>query len=380
MTQDQSNFTRRDAVKTLAVGAAALAATNTLAPRAFAAAAAGPFPMASGHNPGAHWEWWDKPQDAGFTNDLSKVIETLYPLPTTSFMVIRGGKVAKSYGWLDQVSYLASSRKSLMSMLYGKYVANGTIKLKATMADLGIDDMTPLTAQEKEATVQDLLMSSSGIYTPQGSPGGDQNTPKRGTYKHGEHFLYNNWDFNVAGAVFEKLTGKTIFQALQDDLATPLGFEDYDIKRQHMLGYVPATSKFKAYHLFLSCRDMARAGLCMMNNGKWNGKEVVPAAWVKESTATHVVEANKEHGYGYLWWLPSHGRTTPEWEGSFQADGNYGQYIVVLPKLDLVVTHRRAVTDEFAMARNAGATNASPAGGGVDILKIVDQVVASLKA
>ncbi len=378
MIQDRNLISRRGAVQTLAVGAAALAAAS---PRTFAAAAApAAVPAGSGVNPGAHWEHWAKPQDAGFKNDLSKVEEMLYPLPTTSMMVVRGGKVALSYGWVDQVSYLASSRKSIMSMLYGKYVANGTINTKTTMLELGIDDIVGLTPQEKQATVQHLLMSSSGVYTPQGSPGGDQNTPKRGTYKPGEHFHYNNWDFNVVGAVFEKLTGKTVFKALQEDLAGPLGWEDFDINRQRMMGYEPPTSKYKAYHLFLSCRDMARAGLCMLNGGKWNGKEVVPAAWVRESTATHVVEANKEHGYGYLWWLPSHGRPGPEWANSFKADGNYGQYIVVLPALDLVVTHRRAVTDQFAIARNLGKTNAGPPGGGVDILKIVDQVVASLKA
>jgi CubicO group peptidase (beta-lactamase class C family) len=373
MTQNPFLLSRRSAVQTLAVGAAALAFNNATRAPAFAAAAK------TEHNPGAHWERWAKPQDAGFMNDLSKVEDTLYPLTTTSFMVVRGGKIAYSYGNLEQVSYLASARKSIMSMLYGKYVANGKIKLEATMDDLGIDDMVGLTAQEKSATVRHLLMSSSGVYTPQGSPGGDQNTPPRGIYKPGEHFHYNNWDFNVAGAVFEKLAGKTVFNALAEDLAGPLQFEDFDINRQRMLGYVPPTSKFLAYHLFLSNRDMGRLGLCMINGGRWNGKQVVPEAWVKESTATHVIEANKENGYGYLWWLPSHGRNSSEWAGSFVANGHFGQYIVALPALDLVVVHRRAVADEYAIARNTGRAEYD-APGTVSILPIVDKVVAALKA
>jgi CubicO group peptidase (beta-lactamase class C family) len=375
MSENRNLLSRRGAVQTLAAGAAALALKDTLTAPAFAAA-----PAKTESNPGAHWERWAKPQDAGFKDDLSKVLDALYPLPTTSFMVVRGGKVALSYGFVDQVSYLASSRKSIMSMLYGKYVANGTIKLDATMADLGIDDIVGLTPQEKSATVRHLLMSSSGVYTPQGSPGGDQNTPPRGSQKPGAHFHYNNWDFNVAGFVFEKLTGKTVFKALAEDLAAPLQFEDFDINRLRMMGYEPATSRYKAYHMFLSGRDMARLGLCMLNGGKWNGQQIVPAAWVQESTATHVVEADKQRGYGYLWWLPSHGRKAPEWAGSYMADGNYGQYIVVLPALDLVVVHRRAVTDDFAIARNLGRTSANPPGGGVEILPIVDQVVAALKA
>ena len=202
MTQDRILLSRRGAVQTLAMGAAALAMKDTVSTPAFAAAASAPY------NPGAHWERWAKPQDAGFKNDLQQVIDTLFNKTTTSFMVVRGGKIALSYGNLEQVSYLASARKSVMSMLYGKYVANGTIKLNTTMAELGVDDLVGLTPQEKSATVQHILMSSSGVYTPQGSPGGDQDTPPRGTYKPGEHFHYNNWDFNVAGFVFEKLTGK----------------------------------------------------------------------------------------------------------------------------------------------------------------------------
>ena len=372
MTQSRILLSRRGAVQALAVGAAALALKDTFSAPAFAAAK-------PEHNPGARWERWAKPQDAGFKNDLSKIEDTLYPLSTTSFMVVRGGKIAFSYGNLEQVSYLASARKSIMSMLYGKYVANGTIKLDATMAELGIDDMVGLTPQEKAATVRHLLMSSSGVYTPQGSPGGDQSTPPRGTYKAGEHFHYNNWDFNVAGFVFEKLTGKPVFKALAEDLAGPLQFEDFDINRQRMMGYVPPTSRYQAYHMFLSNRDMGRLGLCMINGGRWNGKQVVPEAWVKESTAVHVKQANKENGYGYLWWLPSANRKAPEWAGSFTANGQFGQYIVALPALDLVVVHRRAVADEYAIARNSGrATYDAP--GTVSILPIVDQVVAALKA
>jgi len=372
MTQDHILLSRRGAMQTLAVGAAALALNDTLRAPALAAAA-------KGHNPGARWERYAKPQDAGFANDLSQFEETLYPLSTTSLMIVRGGKIAYSYGNTDQISYLASARKSILSMLYGKYVASGAIKLDTTMAELGIDDDVGLTPGEKTATVRHLLMSSSGVYTPQGSPGGNTNTPARGSKKAGEHFHYNNWDFNVAGFVFEKLTGKSVHKALAEDFAGPLQFEDFDINRQRMMGFVPATSRYQAYHMFLSGRDMARLGVLMLNGGAWNGQQIVPAAWVKESTALHVKQANKESGYGYLWWLPSVGRKAPEWAGSYTANGHFGQYIVCLPALDLVVVHRRAVPDEYAIARNNGRAKYD-APGTVNILPIVDQVVAALKA
>ena len=81
-------------------------------------------------------------------------------------MVVTGGKVVYSYGDLAQACYLASARKSVLSMLYGKYVANGTIELDKTMADLGIDEPDGLLPIEKTAKVRDLLIASSGVYHP----------------------------------------------------------------------------------------------------------------------------------------------------------------------------------------------------------------------
>ena len=338
---------------------------------------------ASGRNPDKEWSHFDKPEDAGFSSSALQAVEqTLYPLPTTSLLVVKQGRVVYRYGDASQVSYLASARKSVLSMLYGKYVANGTINLERTIGDVGIEEPGRLLAIEKRATIRSLLTASSGVYYPAGSPGGADATPPRGSKEPGTYFLYNNWDFNVAGVAFEKLTGKTVFQALESDLAEPLQFQDFDLSRQRMLGYDdPKTSRYKAYHLFLSGRDMARLGVLMLNGGAWNGKQVVPAPWVAESTKRRVraidMAARSESGYGYLWWLPADTRTGAEWVGSYLANGNFGQYLLCLPAIDTVIVHRRAVTDEFAVARNLGQTNAAPAGGAVDFLKIADAIVAA---
>ena len=345
-------------------------------------AAAGP-PVNTG-NPGKTWERFANPEAAGFRSSaLDAMEQTLYDKPTTSLMVVKAGKIVYSYGDIAQASYLASARKSVMSMLYGKYVANGRIDLKRTIGELGINEAGEgLLPVEKAATIRNLLMSSSGVYWPAGSPGGDEATPPRGSKTPGSYFLYNNWDFNVVGAVFQQLTGKTVFQALQEDLALPLQFQDFDLARQRMLGFETNPSRYKAYHMFLSGRDMARLGVAMVNGGVWNGRQIIPAAWVKESTALNRKAADMGNrrgglGYGYLWWKPSEGRSGPEWVDSFLANGNFGQHVLGLPAIDTVIVHRRAVTDEFAIARNLGKTEASPAGGNVDFLSIADMVVAA---
>ena len=331
--------------------------------------------------PGTDWESAASPEAAGYRSAGLQAMELkLVTLPTTALMVVAGGRIAYRYGDIAQACYLASARKSILSMLYGKYVADGTINLDRTMGELGIDEADGLLPVEKTARIRDLLIASSGVYHAAGSPGADPNTPPRGSQKPGTHFHYNNWDFNVLGAVFEKLTGKTVFNALAQELAAPLGMQDFQLSRQRMMGF-ENQSRYLAYHLFLSARDMARIGLVMARGGMWNGQQLVPAEWVKESTRLRVpadqVGRGGELGYAYLWWIPT-SRTTPEWAGAFMASGQFGQFILVLPAIDTVIVHRRAVTDEYAIDRNTGKTDFEPSRVlAPDFLKIADMILAA---
>lgn len=339
-------------------------------------------------NPGKSWERFATPEAAGFrATGLDALEQTLFTKPTTALLVVKGGKIVYSYGDISHVSYLASGRKSVLSMLYGNYVAKGRIDLNRTVGDLGINEagegLTPL---EKTAKVRHLLMSSSGVYWPESNPSGNSiPPPPRGSKKPGEYFYYNNWDYNVAGAVFEQLTGKTIFGALAEDLAAPLQFEDFDPARQRMLGYPSAPSRYKSYQMWLSTRDMARLGLLMVNGGIWSGRQLIPSSWVNESTALHVKSAALSNmtgvmGYGYMWWKPSVGRQQPEWADSYLAVGNHGQFILGLPAIDTVVVHKRALPDQFAIAINTGRTKTQPIGGPfsyVDFLALADMIVAA---
>ncbi|MFI5033611.1 MAG: serine hydrolase domain-containing protein, partial [Reyranellales bacterium] len=277
-------------------------------------------------------------------------------------------------------SSLPAARTPIPSILDGNYALHPTLGLDKTLAALGIDEVDGLLPIEKTAKVRDLLIASSGVYHPAGSPGDDPNSPPRGSKQPGTFFHYNNWDFNVLGAIFEKTTGKTVFAALDEELAKPLQLQDFDLSRQRMMGF-ENRSRFLAYHLFLSARDMARIGLVMLRGGEWNGRQVVPAAWVKESTKERVpgsaVGRGGEMGYGYLWWIPET-RQSPAWAGAFMANGQFGQFILVLPAIDTVIVHRRAVADEYAVLRNLGKTKFEPTRVlGPDFLKLADKVVAA---
>jgi len=272
---------------------------------------------------------------------------------TTSMMVVVDGKVIFSYGDVTECVRIASCRKALISMLFGKYAENGTVNLDASVGSLGIDDIGGLLPSEKEATVRDLLTARSGVYHPAANDGDDrQYAPERGTVKHGTRYLYNNWDFNCAGAVFEKTTGKNIYDAFLEDIAIPVGMQDYRVDRQHKgaVSY-PAESDFLAYHFWLSTRDMARIAYLMLNNGRWDGRQVISEDWVKTTTSVVTPRAEmypekrrtKEFDYGYLWWLfsPKFKNYDPAiYGGGYTATGMGGQYMTVLPALNMVIAHK----------------------------------------
>lgn len=287
-----------------------------------------------------------EPESVGFQKDkLEKVAEyAKEKTGTTGLVVVVNGKIIYTYGDIRQVSYIASCRKSVLSMLYGKYVANGTIKLDETIGQLGIDDLQRLLPQEKEATVYDLITARSGVYHPASNPGGIPEGKKyeRGATPHGTRFVYNNWDFNVAGTVFTQKTGLDIFDALERDLAKPLGMEDFNRARHKLTGNAKM-SKHLAYHMHFSTRDMARLGQLMLRKGRWNGEQLIPEEWVTRSTSVvSPLKGDIHCGYGILWWLLRDKRYPDQFKGAYSAEGMYGQFITVFPAMNMVVAHKSA--------------------------------------
>ncbi|MEM8888545.1 MAG: DUF2306 domain-containing protein [Bacteroidota bacterium] len=271
---------------------------------------------------------------------------------TTSMLVLENGKVVYEYGDASEISYLASCRKSVLAMLYGKHVANGTIDLEESLKELGIDEDDGLLESEKEATVDHIITARSGVFHLPANGGYDtRNVKKRGSVKAGEYFLYNNWDFNVAGQILEQKTGKSVYEELEEQLAIPLGFQDWNIKNQKRT-VNEKKSRYSAYHMHLSTRDMAKIGQLMLQEGNWEGKQLIPRDWVRKIssvvTPVDTVSARNQvdpssplqQSYGYMWWLFERMYDNPDFEGAYTASGYGGQYISVLPKKNIVIAHK----------------------------------------
>jgi len=299
--------------------------------------------------PGPSWTQIENPESVGWSRPgLDSVRARLSTLATTGMMAVVGGRVLLEYGDVRTLSYLASVRKSVLSMLFGVAVANGSVNLDRRLAQIGVDDVGGLTSAEREATVRDLLSARSGVYHVASNPGDDlASAPPRGSQRRGAYYLYSNWDFNALGTIFEKETGRNIYDALEADLARPIGMEDFDRAAQVKSGDT-TRSVHLAYHMSLSTRDMARIGYLMLREGNWAGRQLVPRDWVRESTRaiTPVTEMNPARhrdgpfGYGYLWWVWDGPRAVGPYRGAYTGLGAVGQQIAVLPALDLVVAHK----------------------------------------
>ena len=299
--------------------------------------------------PGTAWERHDSSArfDQGKMDDLTTYIDE--NARTTGLVAIYQGKVLYEYGDVKKISYIASCRKSVLSMLYGKHIDNGTIDLNQTIGELGINEADGLLESELQATVDHIITSRSGVFHVASNGGYDlDNFKTRGTVEPGEYWVYNNWDFNVAGHILEQKTGNTVYEELEEQLAIPLGFQDWNINNQRKYGE-EKKSQYQAYHIYVSTRDMAKMGQLMLNEGEWNGEQLISREWVARSTATvtphdTLVARFGQPGpdvpkmsYSYMWWNIDNYKNLPAFEGAYTATGYGGQFITVLPAVDMVV-------------------------------------------
>ncbi|MGD9147494.1 MAG: serine hydrolase [Anaerolineae bacterium] len=295
------------------------------------------------------WARVESPEFAGWSAVALKRLEPELPgMGAAALMVVTNGQVVFEWGNTANNFQAHSMRKSLMSALYGIYVADGVIDTSKTLEELGIDDIVPLTSTEKRASVDDLLKARSGVYIPAAGEVSSMKSdrPKRGSHSPGSHWCYNNWDFNTLGSIFEQETGQNIYQAFEARIGDPVGMQDFFPERLRY-SYEYWLSQHPYYGFRISTRDLARVGQLFLQGGEWQGtnapnaKQIVPAGWVEDSTQPHsrTGKAGTYSGYGYMWWIANTDYQSIQ-KGSFAASGYGGHTMEVLPDLNTVIVFR----------------------------------------
>jgi len=310
-------------------------------------------------SPGASWQRITSLKKVGWSKErlaAARQFAESDSIHTSAVMIVQGGGVVDQWGDFDKKIDAYSVRKSLISALYGIYSFEGVIDINETLEQLGIDDSPDaLTKEERQARVVDLLRARSGVYhlVDFETASMTKNRPARGSHAPGSFWYYNNWDFNALGTIFEKKTGLKIGQAFYERIAKPIGMQDFQPNDVFYFGG-PA-SIHPTYHFEITARDLARFGLLYLHHGRWNGKQIVPEAWVEKSShASEMISSNGVNlgGYEYLWWIDYGGVHFPEVSlpGIYSARGAGAHYLFVIPTLDLVVVHR---TDNDPPVRDA---------------------------
>jgi CubicO group peptidase (beta-lactamase class C family) len=241
-------------------------------------------------------------------------------------VVIRHGVLVYEsyYDYPHQFNYDATTRhngysmtKSVVSLLVGIAMDRGLIKdLDAPIATY-LPDYQGLRDSDKDRiTLRHLLTMSAGL--------GSERAP-------GVSFQYNNAETELIGTILKKVTGKGVDVLAQENIFAPLGIEDVEWYRTPVSGL-----PMSAHGLSLRPRDWAKIGQLVLNRGTWNGKQIVSASWIDQSTAEHIETDKAAFGYGYQWWI---GRS-PDRDGTVRwaaALGFNSQKTIIIPALDMVV-------------------------------------------
>lgn len=237
-------------------------------------------------------------------------------------------------------SELYSLSKSFTSIAVGLAVAEGYLtvddyitsffeqelphEISENLASMQIKHLLSMNTGHEKCVMSSIVANSRGI-------AGFFDEPI--VYPPGTHFVYNTGASVLLSVIVTKLTGQSLLDYLTPRLFVPLAitnvtWEDYN-------GY-----SLGGTGLCLSCDDIAKFGLLCLNNGIYNGKQLVPKSWIELATAFHSDNSTNgtpdwQAGYGYQFWRNS--------SKGYRGDGAFGQLCVVLPEDNMVVAVRANV-------------------------------------
>ena len=267
-----------------------------------------------------------------FIETADQQVDTMH-----SFMLVRHGQVVAECWWgpesADKPHVLYSLSKSFTSTAVGLAVQEGKLTVDDAVLKFFPDDAPAEPSENLKAMrVRDILSMSGGHQTEpkltDEAPWVKSFLAHPVEHKPGDHFLYNSAGTYLCSAIVQKTTGQTVLDYLRPRLFEPLGIEGAEWSRS------PQGINCGGWGLFLKTEDIAKFGQLYLQKGQWNGKQLLPAAWIEQATAKQVANGTDPtkdwtQGYGYQFWRCRH--------GAYRGDGAFGQFCIVMPEQDAVV-------------------------------------------
>lgn len=297
-------------------------------------------PTIEEEQPDNDWQF-DTPENHGVDGAiLESLHEAIKKIEIYSVVIVKDGYIIDEYyrqGYDERsVFRLNSCTKSFTSALIGIAIDKGLLggvdtKLLEFFPQLADSN----SAYKKEITIAHLLEHTSGIYWPEsGGPMFHKFVESENwvdfvlsqpmAAKPGSIFNYSTGGSHLLSAIIQQTTGQTSYDFALEYLIQPLGMDSVQWRAD------PQGITDGGNGISMNARDAAKFGQLYLNGGKWKGRQIVPKAWVAESTKPQSA-AQPIPGYGYQWWLTKFGDLS-----AYYAVGHGGQYIVVVPDLELV--------------------------------------------
>jgi len=219
----------------------------------------------------------------------------------------------------DTLHNLKSVSKSVASLVVGIALDRGLIRSVDEPIFNFFPELADLHTPEKDRILlRHVLTMTLGLKWVEAAPATEKDNDESRMHMAADPCRY----------VVRKATGRPLDEFARTTLFEPLGITDFEWRR--VRGDSDAGGGLR-----LRPRDMAKIGQLVLAGGRSNDQQIVSSAWIEAST-TPKIEATDEQLYGYLWWLGrvNAGGRVVRWIG---AQGRGGQYIRVVPELDLVV-------------------------------------------
>ncbi len=282
------------------------------------------------------------PEEQGF--DSVKLAEGLKDLrdqgvPIHSLLIIRNGYVVLD-AYFDPydgswVHDLSSVTKSFTTTLIAIAASQGKLQLDQPMVSFFPGRaIGNLDARKEQITVRQLAGNVNGMQS--GCMAGDEETlnlmraqtdwiqaslDRKVVRRSGSSFCYDSPGMHLLSAILQKATGMTELDFARKNLFQPLGIKDV-VWESDPQGYTHGWGD-----IHLKPRDAAKLGYLWLSNGVWDGKQIVPADWVKASVSAQVHAGGLDE-YGYGWWVS---------KDAYWAAGRGGRYVKVYPAQNAIV-------------------------------------------
>jgi CubicO group peptidase (beta-lactamase class C family) len=258
-----------------------------------------------------------------------------------SLMLLRHAHEIAAGWWSPYIAerphMLFSLSKSFTSTAVGIAVAEGLLTVKDRVVDFFPDDLPDEVGENLAAmTVHHLLSMNTGHdkdtteYLWQQPEGNWAQGFLARPVEHspGSKFVYNSGASYMLSAIVQKLTGQTLLEYLTPRLFVPLGIEDATWQS------CPRGVNVGGWGLKIKTQDIARFGQLYLQQGRWQGQQLVTSEWVAAATSKQTENGPSDNidwrqGYGYQFWRCQH--------GAYRGDGAFGQYCVVMPEQDAVL-------------------------------------------